>query len=237
MHQVNIPDWVKDHVRKRRGALHAFADMDPARTALLVVDLQRGFMDPAVAHSLVPAAVEIVPVVNRLARAVRETDGRVVFIRMVASEEAAREWSVYYDDLTLPAARERRFANMVAGGPGHELWPGLDVRETDRVVDKTRFSAFIEGSSTLESVLRRDGVETLLVTGTVTNTCCESTARDAMMRNFRVVMISDGNAARTDAAHNAALQNFYLSFGDVMTAGEAESCLRANARATRRAPA
>jgi ureidoacrylate peracid hydrolase len=111
------------------------------------------------------------------------------------------------------------------------------VRETDRVVDKTRFSAFIEGSSTLESVLRRDGVETLLVTGTVTNTCCESTARDAMMLNFRVVMISDGNAARTDAAHNAALQNFYLSFGDVMTAGEAESCLRANARAARRAPA
>ncbi len=229
MHKVSIPDWVKSHVTARRGRLHVFSDMDPARTALLVVDMQRGFMDPDVAHSLVPAAVEIVPAINRLAAAVRTAGGRVVFIRMVASEAARREWSVYYDDLTLPERREKRFAGMVASGPGFELWPGLEVGAADLIVDKTRYSAFIQGSSDLEAILRAEDIDTVLVTGTVTNTCCESTARDAMMRNFRTVMISDANAARSDEAHNAALQNFYLSFGDVMTVAEVEGYLAANA--------
>lgn len=230
MHKVTIPDWVKAHVRDRRGRLHVFADMDPARTALLVVDLQRGFMDPAVAHSLVPAAVEIVPTVNRLGRAVRAAGGRVVFIRMVATPEARKDWSVYYQTLTPPDRSKKRYTAMRAGGPGHELWPELEVGAADLIVDKTRFSAFAQGSSDLEAILRNEGLDTVLVTGTVTNTCCDSTARDAMMRNFRAVMISDANAARTDEAHNAALTNFYLSFGDVMTAAEAEGYLAANAR-------
>lgn len=241
MHKVEIPDWVKSHVTARRGRLHVFADMDPATTALLVVDLQRGFMDESVAHSFVPESLGIVANVNRLARTLRAAGGRIVFIRMVATEKAAREWSVYYDDLTQPGQRQRRFDGMRAGGPGHELWPGLEVGAADLIVDKTRYSAFIQGSSDLEAVLRREGIDTVLVTGTVTNTCCESTARDAMMRNFRTVMISDGNAARTDEAHMAALVNFYLSFGDVMTTAEAESYITANAghgtRATVRSPA
>lgn len=229
MHKVEIPDWVKSHVTARRGRLHAFSDMDPSATALLVVDLQRGFMDESVAHSFVPESLEIVANVNRLATALRAAGGRIVFIRMVATEQAAREWSVYYDELTRPGQRARRFDGMRAGDPGHELWPGLEVGAADLIVDKTRYSAFIQGSSDIEAVLRREGIDTVLVTGTVTNTCCESTARDAMMRNFRTVMISDANAARTDEAHMAALINFYLSFGDVMTTAEAEGYIAANA--------
>ncbi len=228
MHKIDIPDWVKDHVTERRGAVHAFAGMVPEKTALVVIDLQRGFMDPDIAHALVPTAVEIVPAVNGLARAVREAGGTVIFLRMVASEEIMKTWSVYYEDLTLAERRAGRFESMVEGGPGYQLWPGLEVEDGDPIVDKVYFSAFIQSSSELESVLRERGLDTLLVTGCVTNTCCESTARDAMMRNFRTVMIADGNAARTDAAHNASLLNFNLSFGDVMTAAEAEGYLRAN---------
>ena len=79
-------------------------------------------------------------------------------------------------------------------------------------------------------LLRERGLDTLLVTGTVTNVCCESTARDAMMLNFRTVMITDGNAANTDEDHNAALSNFYLTFGDIMSTDFAIDCLRRNAR-------
>jgi ureidoacrylate peracid hydrolase len=50
----------------------------------------------------------------------------------------------------------------------------------------------------------------------VTSVCCESTARDAMMRNFQTIMVTDGNAAATDDEHNAALIAFYLTFGDIM---------------------
>ena len=231
MHKIDIPDWLKDHVTERRGTLHAFAGMVPEKTALLVVDLQRGFMDAYIGHSLVPEAVEIVPNVNALAGTVRKTGGAVVFIRMTASEEVMRRWTVYYEDLTRIERRAGRFDSMGEGRPGHQLWPELEVGPADVIVDKTYFSAFMPGSSNLEEELRDRGLDTVLVTGCVTNTCCESTARDAMMHNFRTVMIADANAARTDAAHNASLQNFYLSFGDVMMTAEAQAYLEANAGA------
>jgi isochorismate hydrolase len=65
--------------------------------------------------------------------------------------------------------------------------------------------------------LRAEGFDTVLIGGTVTNVCCESSARDAMMMNFRTVMVADANAAMSDAEHNASLANFWHIFGDVMT--------------------
>jgi ureidoacrylate peracid hydrolase len=97
-------------------------------------------------------------------------------------------------------------------------------------VEKNRFSAFIQGSSDLAQVLRSRGLDTVLITGTVTNVCCESTARDAMMLNFRTIMISDGNAAVTDEDHNASLCAFYLTFGDLMSTDAVIACLEQNAR-------
>ena len=61
---------------------------------------------------------------------------------------------------------------------------------------------------------------TISITGTVTNVCCESSARDAMMLNFRTVMVSDGCAAVTDEEHAASLIAFHLLFGDVLTVDE-----------------
>ena len=82
-------------------------------------------------------------------------------------------------------------------------------------------------------MLRDLGVDTVLITGTVTNVCCESTARDAMMLNYKVVMVSDCNAADNDEEHNASLRAIYLTFGDVMDSGMVSDILRrrSNARA------
>ena len=96
---------------------------------------------------------------------------------------------------------------------------------------KRRFSAFIAGSSDLEARLRAGGYDTVIVTGTVTNICCESTARDAMMLNFRTLMVSDANAANSDAEHNATLVNVYQHFGDVMDTDTLVACLVRNAKA------
>ncbi len=74
--------------------------------------------------------------------------------------------------------------------------------------------------------MKARGIDTVLITGTVTNVCCESTARDAMMRNFRTIMISDGNAANSDQDHANSLIAFYLSFGDVETTDAAIAVLR-----------
>jgi ureidoacrylate peracid hydrolase len=104
--------------------------------------------------------------------------------------------------------------------PGHELYEGLAVDPADEVVIKTRFSAMIQGSSDLHERLTARGIDTVIVSGTVTNVCCESTARDAMMLNYKVHFVSDGTAARTDAEHNATLANMLLWFADVRSADE-----------------
>ena len=87
----------------------------------------------------------------------------------------------------------------------------------------------IQGSSNLAEVLRGRGIDTVVVTGTVTGVCCESTARDAMMMNFKTIMVTDANAAMTDEDHNASLANFYLTFGDVMPTDTLIACLKRNA--------
>ncbi len=71
----------------------------------------------------------------------------------------------------------------------------------------------------------------MIVTGTGTGVCCESTARDAMMRNFKTIMITDGNAAKTDSEHNAALIAFYRNFGDIMSTDEVIGYMTRNAQA------
>ena len=69
-------------------------------------------------------------------------------------------------------------------------------------------------------MLRSLGIDTLLITGTKTNVCCESTARDAMMMDFKVVMVSDACAALSDEEHRATLETIIQQFGDVLSVNE-----------------
>jgi nicotinamidase-related amidase len=109
---------------------------------------------------------------------------------------------------------------------GHQLWPLLEVKPQDAQIVKKRFSAFIQGSSDIASYLRGRGIDTLLIGGTATNVCCESTARDAMMLNFKVTMVHDCLATYTDEEHNGTLRNIYSLFGDVQTVDEAIASLK-----------
>ena len=215
MNGVTFPPHIVQRVIARRGTEHVFSDLDPARTALVVIDLQNAFMDDDVGHAVCPAARDIVPEVNRLAAAVRAPGGGVFWVKNTFDATCLTEWSVM-QDISTPAMRARRAAAMSEGTKGHDLWPTLEVAAEDEIVRKYRFSAFLPGASDLPARLRARGFDTVLITGTVTNVCCESSARDAMMTNFRVVMISDGNAATTQAEHEASLTAFYLTFGDVM---------------------
>ncbi|HEU4357952.1 MAG TPA: isochorismatase family cysteine hydrolase [Xanthobacteraceae bacterium] len=228
MHTLSIPQSVVTRVIERRGREHVYDNLDPAKTALVVVDMQNAFMLPGVAHALCPMAEKIVPNINRLAQAVRETGGTVVWIKTTFTEDALESWSTYFE-MVSPQHGAKRVEALTAGSKGHQLWDSLDVRAQDLVVEKNRFSAFIQGSSDLAEILRGRGLDTIFVTGTVTNVCCESTARDAMMLNFKTIMVSDGNAAVTDADHNASLCAFYLTFGDVMSTDMLIECLTRNA--------
>jgi ureidoacrylate peracid hydrolase len=212
---TTIPDEVMQRVIERRGSAHPFAVLDPTKTALVVIDMQLAFMDDAVGHAVCPAARDIVPAINRLAAAVRQAGGAVFWIKTTCDERSMREWSVAHE-MSSPKWRQKRIAALAKDSPGHQLWPDLDVRPEDEIVEKFRFSGFLPGTSELPERLRARGFDTVLITGTVTNVCCESSARDAMMTNFKTIMVSDGNAAMTQQEHDAALTAFYNIFGDVM---------------------
>lgn len=94
-------------------------------------------------------------------------------------------------------------------------------------MSKNRFSAFIQGASGLEARLRANGRDTVLIAGTLTNTCCETSARDAMMLGFKVVMVSDANAAPSDQDHLVGLWTVFQSFGDVRTTADVCAMIRA----------
>lgn len=215
MHKISIPQRVYDDVEKRRGTIHPHADLDPAKTALIVVDLQNGFMMDEVAHALCETAREIVPNVNRIAAALREAGGKVYWIQNTHDDACMESWSTMHA-MTLPEGVTKRVESMSEGSVGHQIWEACDVQPEDEKVIKYRYSAFLPESSNLAEQLREAGIDTVIITGTVTNVCCESSARDAMMMNFRTIMVTDGNAATTDEEHNASLINFYLVFGDIM---------------------
>ena len=229
-HPFTMSQEILDRVARRRGSFRALDRADPRRTALVVVDLQNAFMLPGVAHALCEMAPSIVPNVNRLAEALRQAGGTVAWVRTTATPECLTEWSQYYEHLT-PEQQNKRVEALADGSPGHQFWSELDIRREDLIVTKLRYSAFIQGASDLETQLRSRGIDTVLITGTVTNVCCESTARDAMMRNFRTIMISDGNAANTDQDHADSLVAFYLTFGDVETTDAVIEHLRSAAPA------
>lgn len=219
MHQPLINPAVIQRVTERRGGLRVFDHLVPERTAHVVVDLQNGFMAPG-AVCEIASAREIVPTVNRVSQALRDAGGMVAYIQNTLDAEAIRTWSTYLDHFCTPARRQRMIDAFSPGADGHALWPGLDVRPGDLIVRKSRFGAFAPGASDLDAILRARGVDTLIITGTATQVCCESTARDAMMLNYKVFFVADGNATFTDGEHNATLSAMAHTFCDVIGSEE-----------------
>ncbi len=214
MHKICIPEGALQVVAARRGGAPVFPDLAGSKTALVVIDLQNAFMLPGMPMEL-PHARDIVGNVNRLAAATRDAGGCVIWVRINFAGQR-ESWSVWFERLMSPQVSESMIAALSPGDPGFELHRALDVHAEDVVLDKTRFSAFAPGSSEIETVLRARGIDTLVIAGALTNTCCESTARDAMMRNYRVLVVADANATRSDEEHNAALANVARVFGEVV---------------------
>lgn len=207
--QPMVHDWhieEREYARQedRRGRRHAYESLDPRQTALIVIDMVPFFVSESV------YCQGIVPNINRLAGALRTAGGTVAWVVPAAGERT---------DIS-----EEFFGPQVAevfrrsGGEGpltERIWPGLAYADGDLLAEKTAMSAFFPGRSGLPHQLEQRGITTVLITGTVTNVCCESSARDASTVGYRVIMVADANAARRDQDHNAALYTIYRTFGDV----------------------
>jgi nicotinamidase-related amidase len=193
----------------RRGRRHAFEHLDPSRTALVVVDMVPFFLEDG-SH-----AQGIVPNVSLLADALRAAGGTVVWVLPGAGEPSA------VSDEFLGPEIARMF--RASGGEGplrNRVWREFEIQDEDLLVEKTAASAFFPGRCELPSMLADRGTDTVLITGTVANVCCESSARDASTLGYRVIMVADANAARRDQDLNATLHTVYRTFGDVRPTSE-----------------
>ena len=218
MDQPSLHEWLRAKARDRLGRDYIYESFDAAKTALVVVDMQNYFMKPGFLAAC-PMAIEIVPAINQLAANVRSKGGAIVWVQTTAASEATKNWGVY-QELFSPENWQRRTIELAEEHEGYALWPELDVKDTDIFVKKTRFSAFIPGSSDIDGHLKSRKIDTLLVSGVATGVCCEATARDAMMLNYRTAMVSDALAAMSLDSHENALKALYGLFTDVQTSTE-----------------
>lgn len=235
MHQINLSPHILERVRLLRGHLDA-RPLDLSKTAHLIVDLQIGFMEVG-APVEVPFAREIVPAVNGISAAVREGGGLNVFLRYLYDPAESTQWATWYERFCHPNSAARSKKAFARGAREFELWPDLEVRDEDWIVDKTRFSPFTQGTCTLHERLQERGIEAVIVTGTLSNCCCESAARDAHQLNYDVIFVADANATLTDDEHNATLNNLCLHFADLAYADDLTKSLRASIAAQTVRPA
>lgn len=224
MHSTMIDPTLKARFMAFKGGREfAFSSLDPRRCAHLVIDMQNGFVE-AGAMLEVPKARGVIANINALSQAIREAGGLNVFFRFTTS--TASEWSVYFEQFQCAELGKAEVANFQPGSHWQALYPELECTAGDLVIDKTRFSAFTPGSSNALDLLRAHGIDTVIISGTLTDCCCEATARDAQQLGFRVIFLSDANAALTDAEHNAAVNALAAWFADIRSTQETIGLIR-----------
>ena len=179
-------------------------ELDPAKAALLVVDMQKFFLDPS-SPTFAGGGPAIVPGLVRLVAAFRAAGRPVIYTRHVHHpgrlDAGIMGW--WWPGMCLEGSPESEVHDLLAPAVG------------EKVVLKHRYSAFY--NTDLETVLRCLRVEDLVVTGLMTNLCCESTARDAYFRDYRVFLPADGTGSITEDMHLASLLNLAFGFSRVTT--------------------
>lgn len=180
--------------------------LEPGHTALLVVDMQNDFASPeghfARAGVDVSAVTAAVPAVAALVAAAREQGVLVVWITQHTLPQGRSDspaWIAFKSRHTV----DFDTGYTLEGGWGASLVAGLEATPGEPVVAKFRSSGFTRTS--LETVLRANGVETVVVCGCMTEGCVEATARDASFHDFYVAVAEDAVASNTPAFHDASL--------------------------------
>lgn len=177
---------------------------NPAKSALLVIDMQKFFLDPS-SPSFTCGGLAILPNLKKLIQAYRTVNLPVIYTRHVHHpgllDAGIMGW--WWEGMCLE------------GSPESEIHPELAPQTGEKEILKHRYSSFY--NTDLETILRCMKVEDLLITGIMTNMCCESTARDAYYRDYRVFFLADGTGSITEEMHVASLLNLAFGFAWVTT--------------------
>ncbi len=178
----------------------------PKDSALLVIDMQRYFLDES-SHAFFPASKEIVENLQALISVYRSRSLPVIFTRQgLLKNEKQGAMGRWWGDVL-------RIDDEMS-----ELAPSFVPLENETVLRKSRYSAF--AGTDLEKRLRRKGTSGVVITGVLTHLCCESTARDAFMRDFDVFFVVDGTASDNEELHVSSLRTLTDGFAIPVTTAE-----------------
>jgi isochorismate hydrolase len=184
--------------------------LETGRAALLMIDMQRFFFEPAGSSAVLVGDV-VIPNIRRLAAAFRSAGRPVIYTRHSHKDESDMGMlGQWWDD------------GIIQGTPESEIVPELAPAQADEVIGKSRYSAF--AGTGLDQLLRHKGITDVVVAGVMTNLCCETTAREAFVRDFRVFFVADATGTATEQMHLASLLNLAYGFARVeSTAGLVDS--------------
>ena len=205
-HPSGIPQTIVEKVMKRRGRLHAFEKLIPARTALVVVDLDTRTMEEPYNGRIRALA----PKVIAIADALRLNGGTVAWVTTPIRKASPNFIALYGESF----AKMHEEASIRNGG-ATTVWKDLNPQEGDLFVEKKGGNAFFPGNCDLHQNLQQRKILSVLIVGMVTNVCCESTARGATELDYQVTMISDTMWGHKEGQHEATLATFFRNFGDV----------------------
>ena len=201
--EVKTAEWLE---RIRPFNTHAMA-LNPPASALLVVDMQRFFLDES-SPTFTCGGLPILANIRRLLDAFRQAGRPVIFTQHVHHpdhmDSGIMGW--WWEGMCLEGSPESEIHTDIAPLPG------------EKVIQKHRYSAFY--NTDLETVLRVLKIEDLVIAGVMTNMCCESSARDAYYRDYRVFLPVDGSGSINEELHLASLLNIAFGFAYVTTTGE-----------------
>jgi len=175
------------------------ATIDAKHAALLVIDIQNYF------HRIVQPVLQNI---LRVIHSCRQRDVPIIFTQHGHTDPASDggilgEW---WGELIIDGTESWKFL------------PEIRIEPRDIVLPKKRYSAFFE--TDLEKMLRSRGIQDLIISGVMTNLCCETTARDAFMKDYRVFFLIDGTATRRSELHLATLKNLGFGFAYLLTCEE-----------------
>ncbi|WP_284777986.1 cysteine hydrolase [Agrobacterium sp. lyk4-40-TYG-31] len=205
----------------RRGGAPVYGKPDMGATAVLIMNLQLAWTaQDAPFRGLLPGQTrDFFTGIGDFAKLCRARGARIVWFRTTMGPSGSENyWSTYLDNFVGPDKRGGAAAALSPGNPMHGLDPEMPVHDQDWIVDKPRFDAFLQ--TDIEAKLRADGRRDLIVTGTATNICCESTVRSAMQRDFRTWMPLDLVSAPTEDGHIAGLRSVTQSFAETGASSE-----------------
>lgn len=193
-----VQKWLSSINRKRKW------QPGSGRSALLILDMQR-FFTYEKSHAYIPSSKAIIPVISTIVEVFK---GPIFLTRHIQPEDDSNLMTHWWKD-------------RIEGEPSelHPLIAGID----GELIFKEHYSGFFD--TELHQYLQELEVDSLIITGVMTDLCCETTAREAFMRGYRVYFIADGTATATEDRHTATLGSIATGFGEVISSRELMSQL------------